>query len=256
MTTRSGARLHKLYCQLLAGRGAASSSSPAAAARLAPSAGSNDGSKRSDIFSKRASAPRFANGELGVMLVTGATSGVGKCVAETYAALGWQVAAVARRHEVLAAMAADPASCGNLHPFVCDVADSAAVAAMVEAVEAALGPIDVLVSNAALDIPGSLKFVEVAAPDIDKVIDVNVKGMMYVTHAVLQRMVRRDYGHIFGVASVAGTHGMVGQSVYCTSKHAMVGFMDSIANETRDTGVRATAHHTCSATAQNAIHPA
>ena len=148
---------------------------------------------------RRNSSPRFANGETGVMLVTGASSGVGKCVAAAYAAAGWRVAAVARRQAVLDDMAADPTAGGRLQGFTCDVADSTAVADMVSEVEVALGPIDVLVSNAAMDCE-SKPFWELEVSDIDSVIDINLKGTMYVTHAVLQSMVKRDTGHIFGVA--------------------------------------------------------
>jgi NAD(P)-dependent dehydrogenase (short-subunit alcohol dehydrogenase family) len=108
--------------------------------------------------------------------------------------------------------AADPATLGNILPLPCDVADSAAVVAAVARVEAELGAIDVLVLNAAVGHPPK-PFWETSIDDVDSVIDVNLKGVMYTAHAVLQGMIQRDRGHIFGIASVAGTHGIPTQSI-------------------------------------------
>ena len=112
--------------------------------------------------------------------------------------------------------AADPATLGNILPLPCDVADSAAVVAAVARVEAELGAIDVLVLNAAVGHPPK-PFWETSIDDVDSVIDVNIKGVMYTAHAVLQGMIQRDRGHIFGIASVAGTHGIPTQSICALS---------------------------------------
>ena len=105
---------------------------------------------------------------------------------------------------------------GNILPLPCDVADSAAVVAAVARVEAELGAIDVLVLNAAVGHPPK-PFWETSIDDVDSVIDVNLKGVMYTAHAVLQGMIQRDRGHIFGIASVAGTHGIPTQSICALS---------------------------------------
>lgn len=179
---------------------------------------------------------RFADGETGVILVTGASSGVGEAIARDFASRGWVVAAVARRVALLGELANDPLTNGNIHPFPCDVANAEAVRQCVAAVEVDCGAIDVLVLNAAVGHPGTT-FWENSVADIDSVIDINLKGVMYVAHAVLQGMVLRDAGHIFAIASVAGTHGIANQSIYCTSKHGMLGFMDTLADELNSTSV-------------------
>eukprot|EP01044_Picomonas_judraskeda_P009039 COSAG03_NODE_1073_length_4898_cov_10.426339_3_plen_254_part_00 len=179
---------------------------------------------------------RFADGQTGVILITGASSGVGEVIARDFASRGWVVAAVARRVALLEALATDSQTNGNIHPFPCDVSDAVAVRDCVAAVEAQCGAIDVVVLNAAVGHP-STPFWQNSVDDIDHVVDINLKGVMYVAHAVLQGMVARDAGHIFGIASVAGTHGIANQSIYCTSKHGMLGFMDSLADELNPTSI-------------------
>uniref|UniRef100_A0A7S4S1A3 Ketoreductase domain-containing protein n=1 Tax=Alexandrium monilatum TaxID=311494 RepID=A0A7S4S1A3_9DINO len=170
-----------------------------------------------------------------VMLVTGASSGVGEALVRHFSSNGWKVAAVARSEEKLKALCT---ACGsNASAYVCDVSDKEKVAATVARVLAELGTIDVLVNNAAVAHDGK-KFWELETSDIDSLIDINLKGTMYVTHAVLkQAMVPSDSGFIIGVASVAGTWGIPNESCYVASKHGMVGFLDTVANETRSTGI-------------------
>nr|ACJ13442.1 ketoacyl-reductase like protein [Karlodinium veneficum] len=170
----------------------------------------------------------------GVMLVTGASSGVGAAIVKHYASLGWKVAAIARRKELLLQVCQTAGS--NATAFECDVADRSQVAACVRDAVEKLGPIDVLVNNAAVGHDGR-PFWELEVDDIDRVLDVNLKGSMYVTHAVLKGMVSANRGRIFAIASVAGTWGIPNESCYVASKHGMVGFMDTLANETRSTGV-------------------
>eukprot|EP00747_Dinoflagellata_sp_TGD_P185175 gnl/TRDRNA2_/TRDRNA2_41572_c0_seq1.p1 gnl/TRDRNA2_/TRDRNA2_41572_c0~~gnl/TRDRNA2_/TRDRNA2_41572_c0_seq1.p1 ORF type:complete len:281 (+),score=40.26 gnl/TRDRNA2_/TRDRNA2_41572_c0_seq1:119-844(+) len=172
------------------------------------------------------------------MLVTGASSGVGAHLVRHFAALGWKVAALARRKDKLEEVCA-PSGFGQKSsavPFACDVSDRSAVQATVAAVLERFGHIDVLVNNAAGAHDGK-NFWELPIEDIDKVIDVNLKGTMYVTHCVLRDMVRRNEGRIIAISSVAGTHGIPQESCYVASKHGMTGFMDVIANETRSTNI-------------------
>lgn len=99
-----------------------------------------------------------------------------------------------------------------------------------------LGPIDVLIPNAAQSHDGK-PFWELPIEDVDRIVDVNLKGTMYVVHSVLKDMARRNSGRIIAIASVAGTWGIPNESCYVASKHGMVGFMDTIANETRSTNI-------------------
>eukprot|EP00931_Biecheleriopsis_adriatica_P008136 TRINITY_DN109366_c0_g1_i1.p1 TRINITY_DN109366_c0_g1~~TRINITY_DN109366_c0_g1_i1.p1 ORF type:complete len:260 (-),score=52.36 TRINITY_DN109366_c0_g1_i1:185-964(-) len=170
----------------------------------------------------------------GVMLVTGASSGVGAAMVRHYAALGWKVAALARRQDLLDEVCKSAGT--NASAFACDVADKQKVSSTVEQILQQFGAIDVLVNNAAVGHDGR-PFWELDLEDVDKVIDINLKGTMYITHAVLRSMVKSNHGRIFAIASVAGTWGIPNESCYVASKHGMVGFMDTIANETRSTGI-------------------
>mmetsp|Transcript_19012 Transcript_19012/g.36611 ORF Transcript_19012/g.36611 Transcript_19012/m.36611 type:complete len:298 (-) Transcript_19012:76-969(-) len=170
----------------------------------------------------------------GVMLVTGASSGVGAHLVRHFAAKSWHVAAVARSAAKLEELC-KPFP-GHAFPFPCDQCDRAAVLAMVSSVQSTVGHVDVLVLNAAQAHDGK-PFWELSIDDVDRVLDVNLKGTMYVVHPVLKDMVQRNAGRIIGVASVAGTRGIANESCYVASKHGMVGFLDTIADETRNTDV-------------------
>eukprot|EP00928_Gymnodinium_smaydae_P056433 TRINITY_DN39819_c0_g1_i1.p1 TRINITY_DN39819_c0_g1~~TRINITY_DN39819_c0_g1_i1.p1 ORF type:complete len:256 (+),score=31.42 TRINITY_DN39819_c0_g1_i1:76-843(+) len=173
-----------------------------------------------------------------VMLVTGASSGLGENLVQHFSAKGgWKIAAIARGQEKLEAVCA-AASNGVAKAYPCDVSDSAQVVKVVADVLADFGRIDVLVNNAAVSHDGK-KFWELELDDIDRLIDINLKGAMKVTQTVLkQAMIPADSGFIFGIASVAGTWGIPNESCYVASKHGMVGFLDTVANETRSTGIR------------------
>lgn len=173
---------------------------------------------------------------LGTLLVTGASSGVGEHLVRHYAAKGWKVAAVARNRDKLTSLCSSTVCNGNARAYPCDVADRAQVLDMVAAVLQDMGHIDVLIPNAAQS-HDSKPFWELPIEDIDRLIDVNLKGTMYVVHAVLKHMIARDVGRIIGIASVAGTWGIPNESCYVASKHGMVGFLDTIANETRKTNI-------------------
>eukprot|EP00927_Polykrikos_kofoidii_P070763 TRINITY_DN67154_c0_g1_i1.p2 TRINITY_DN67154_c0_g1~~TRINITY_DN67154_c0_g1_i1.p2 ORF type:complete len:255 (-),score=51.31 TRINITY_DN67154_c0_g1_i1:104-868(-) len=171
-----------------------------------------------------------------VMVVTGGSSGVGENLVRHFAQKGgWKIYATARGIEALKSVCDKYSPAAT--PIQCDISNKEQVADMVSKVLSAEGRIDVLVNNAAVSHDGK-KFWELETEDIDRLIDVNLKGTMYVTHAVLkQAMVPQNSGYIFGVASVAGTWGIPTESCYVASKHGMVGFLDSVANETRDTGI-------------------
>lgn len=169
-----------------------------------------------------------------VMLVTGASSGVGACIVRHYVSKGWKVAAIARGAEALQAICKEAGD--GAMPFPGDVSDCSQVTTIVQKVVQTMGPIDVLINNAAVSHDGK-PFWELPIEDVDRLVDINLKGTMYVTHAVLKGMIEADRGWIFAIASVAGTWGIPHESCYVASKHGMVGFMDSLANETRKTSV-------------------
>lgn len=169
-----------------------------------------------------------------VALITGASSGVGAHLARHFAEKGWKVAALARSKDKLAEVCKQAGA--NALAIPCDVAKKEEVIAAVERTEKELGPIGLCINNAAVGHDGA-QFWKLPLEDVDRCIDVNLKGTMYVVHEVLKGMIARDAGYIFAIASVAGTWGIPNEAAYVASKHGMVGFMDVIANETRSSGV-------------------
>ena len=98
------------------------------------------------------------------------------------------------------------------------------------------GEIDVLINNAS--VVQMKKFEEQDVDIIDSIIDTNLKGTMYVTHFALPAILKKKHAHIINIDSVAGTHGIPDQAVYCASKHGVVGFGDVIAQELIDRGIK------------------
>ena len=170
-----------------------------------------------------------------VAVVTGAGRGIGRAVALALAGAGAKIAALARtRAEVEETAALIAKAGGQARAFVVDVTDAAAVQACFAEVESALGPVEVLVNNA-----GTLgrvgPFAESEPDEWWRVLDVNLRGPMLCTRAVLPGMVARRRGRIVNVASGALPYPYL--SAYVTSKVALVRFTETGAAETRAHGV-------------------
>ena len=157
-----------------------------------------------------------------IVFVTGASSGIGQAAAEAFAALGARVLMCARRTDRLETLARrlETAHKVPVHPFGLDVRDRAAVDAAVAALPADWRAVDVLVNNAGLSrgldkLPGGL------VSDWEEMIDTNVKGLLYVSRAVVPGMVARGEGHIINVGSIAGHEVYPNGNVYCATKHAV-----------------------------------
>src|ERR671931_2457613 len=170
-----------------------------------------------------------------VALVTGGARGIGRAIALALATDGRAVAI----GDLLEDEAAETAGAieGKATAVRLDVTDPASVVAAVEQVERSLGPIDVLVNNAGWD---ELRpFLETDEAFWDRVIEVNFKGCLRVTRAVLPGMVERGFGRIVNVASDAGRVGSSLESVYSGAKGAIIAFTKTIARETARNGVTA-----------------
>lgn len=157
-----------------------------------------------------------------IILITGATSGFGKAIAEKFAAGGWNCIITGRRKDRLDTLAADLQKQYNVQtlPLVFDVQDRKAVFSVIEKIPAEWQSIDVLVNNAGLAL-GRDSFENADLDDWDTMIDTNVKGMMYVTKAVLPYMTARKKGHIINMGSVAGKEVYKDGNGYCASKFAV-----------------------------------
>jgi 3-oxoacyl-[acyl-carrier protein] reductase len=160
-------------------------------------------------------------------LVTGASRGIGRAIAERLARDGFEVVLAARdRAELEEVAAAIGAAGGRARTLVLDVSDPQAVAAALTGVE-----VDVLVNNAGI---GVLKpFMELSAAEWQRTIDVNVNALYHVTRAVLPAMIARRSGHICTIGSISGRGAFVGGSCYAATKAFVTSWSESLMLEVR-----------------------
>ncbi len=169
-------------------------------------------------------------------MVTGAASGIGRATALALAAEGLLVAAADRDEAGLEELATGP----GLVPFAVDVADGASVQALAAAVGAGLGVPEVLVNCAGWD--ETHRFADTARPFWERVVAINLLGVVAVTHAFLAGMVARaGGGRIVNVASDAGRVGSSGEAVYAGAKGGVIAFTKSLAREHARHGITANA---------------
>ncbi len=165
-----------------------------------------------------------------VAIVTGASQGLGRAIAETLAANGATVAVVARSAEKLAAVAAGiRAAGGRAEEFPCDVSKPEQVLSTVEAVVAKLGRLDVLVNNAGVTRDTLLP--RMGDEEWDEVLLTNLRGPFLFTRAASRPMMQQRYGRIINVASVSGMIGNAGQANYSASKAGLIGFTKTVSKE-------------------------
>jgi NAD(P)-dependent dehydrogenase (short-subunit alcohol dehydrogenase family) len=166
----------------------------------------------------------------GVVVVTGGSAGLGRAIARAFANAGYDVAVLARGQDGLAGAVADVGATGRRGlGIVCDVADHEAVDAAAEQVEDRMGPIAVWVNNAMTTI--FAPFTDTDPGDFERATAVTYFGFVNGTRAALRRMKPRDRGVIIQVGSALAYRGIPLQAAYCGSKHAMVGFTESVITE-------------------------
>jgi 3-oxoacyl-[acyl-carrier protein] reductase len=164
-------------------------------------------------------------------LVTGASKGIGRAIALRMA-LTHDIIAAARSEDALDTLAAEIGELGGrCHTVVVDVADPAAVALALDELR-----VDVLVNNAGV---ATMKpFIELTAEEWHRMIDVNLNALFHVTRAVLPGMIERGSGHVLIIGSIAGRNAFAGGTAYTATKHAVMGFAESLMLEVRDAGVK------------------
>jgi 2-hydroxycyclohexanecarboxyl-CoA dehydrogenase len=170
-----------------------------------------------------------------VALVTGGARGIGRAIALELAAAGCAVAVGDLLVDEAEAVASEIGRNAIAVPL--DITDGAAVAAAVASIGERLGPVDIAVNNAGWD---ELRpFLETDEPFWDRVIDINYKGCLRVTKAVLPGMTERSWGRLVNIASDAGRVGSSLESVYAGAKGGVIAFTKTVAREVARSGVTA-----------------
>src|SRR5262245_39587374 len=165
-----------------------------------------------------------------VIVVTGASSGIGAASARAFAAEGGSVVLVARSADSLQRIAAEiEAAGGKARPMPANVGDSRAAATLLDRVAAELGGIDVLVNNAGVNYRGAVE--ERKAEELAEIIAVNLTAPILMSRAVLPYLKKRSGGAIVNVASLAGIVPLPHESTYAASKWGLRGFSFSLAEE-------------------------
>lgn len=175
-----------------------------------------------------------------VILLTGASQGIGAAIARVFAkelGAGVRLALVARNARNLAAVARACEKAGAaVATFPCDVADEAAVAALAPAVVKRFGPPDELINNAGLF--EAAAFAETGVAAFDRIVAANLRSAFLVTRAFVPAMTARRGGDVFFMSSIAGLEAYPHSAAYCAAKFGVTGLAKVLRAETRDHGVR------------------
>ena len=169
------------------------------------------------------------------VLITGASSGIGRAAAQAFVAEGAVVLAVARSRDRLDSLAAELGGPARVATFVADVADGPAMEALARAVIAGHGVPDVIIANAGLGLDA--RFESTTDDDLLKVFEVNVFGVVRTIRPFLPGMIARGRGRILMVSSIVGKRGVPNYAAYSGSKFALHGMADALRPELQGTGV-------------------
>lgn len=179
-----------------------------------------------------------------VVLVTGASQGIGAAIAQAFAAEipGVRLALAARNERNLRATAAACLKLGaEVELFPCDVTDDKAVAKMARIVAKHFGPVDVLINNAGAF--AMAPFVKTSVVTFDDMVATNLRSAFLVTSAFLPAMLKRRRGDIFFMSSIAGLGAYPQAAAYCAAKFGLTGLAQVLRAETKNTGVRVCCVH-------------
>jgi clavulanate-9-aldehyde reducatase len=174
-----------------------------------------------------------------VAVVTGASSGIGEATAKALARAGYAVALAARREERINELTQQIAGDGGKALAVpTDVADESSARALIQTAKDELGSVDVLINNAGVMLLGPI--LGANTEEWKRMVNVNLLGLMYCTHAALPIMQEQGRGHIVNVSSVAGRTARLGSGVYNATKWGVGAFSESLRQEGSNYNVRVT----------------
>jgi NADP-dependent 3-hydroxy acid dehydrogenase YdfG len=172
-----------------------------------------------------------------VVIVTGASKGIGRATALVFARARARVLAVARSTNLLTQLASEAGGLpGEIIPAPADITRQEEVEAVVKGALSNLGRIDLLVNNAGVEFVGPVESFSDEA--YAAMLDTNLKGLFFFTRAVVPVMKAQHAGMIINIASSAGLRGFAEDAVYCASKFGVVGFTDALDDELRQFGIR------------------
>ena len=170
-----------------------------------------------------------------VVIITGASSGIGKALAFEYGRKGAQIVITGRNEQNLKAAEAELETAGIVvKAMVCDSASEEQTRAMVDQVIQEMGRIDLLINNAGISMRSMFETVDLKV--LKQVMDINFWGTVYATHAALPH-IKAVKGGIIGISSIAGYRGLPVRTGYSASKFAMNGFLEALRTELLETGV-------------------
>ncbi|MAM28162.1 MAG: NAD(P)-dependent oxidoreductase [Flavobacteriaceae bacterium] len=155
-----------------------------------------------------------------IALITGATSGIGRATALLFAENGAKLILCGRRKERLDELVKQLSTFTEVHTLKFDVRDKEIVFSMIESLPNEFSEIDILINNAG-NAHGLDPIQSGSTDDWDAMLDINVKGLLYVTKAILPKLLSRQSGHIINIGSTAGKEVYPNGNVYCASKHAV-----------------------------------
>jgi clavulanate-9-aldehyde reducatase len=174
-----------------------------------------------------------------VAAITGASSGIGEATAMALSGAGAAVSLGARRKDRLDDLAKRISSDGGRAlPIEADIADQAQAESFLSRTARELGGLDILINNAGLMLLGPVEGAD--REEWRRMVDVNVLGLLYCTHAALPLMRERGGGHIVNLSSVAGRHAHFGSAVYNLTKFGVTGFSEALRQEALNSNIRVT----------------
>lgn len=175
-------------------------------------------------------------------LVTGATSGIGRATAQILAKNNYKIILCGRREDRLTALEKELSEYTEIHTLSFDVRDKKAVFENINSLPEAFSTIDILINNAG-NAHGLDPIQTGDLDDWDAMIDINVKGLLYVSKAIIPQMIERKSGHIINIGSIAGKEVYPNGNVYCASKHAVDALNQSMRMDLNPYGIRVGAIH-------------
>ena len=177
-----------------------------------------------------------------IALVTGATSGIGRATARILAQNNYKIILCGRREERLIALKKELSEFTEIHTLCFDVRDKKVVFESINSLPSNFSKIDVLINNAG-NAHGLSPIQDGDLDDWDAMIDINVKGLLYVSKAIIPKMIEQKSGHIINIGSIAGKEVYPNGNVYCASKYAVDALNKSMRMDLNPYGIRVGAIH-------------